>query len=103
MSETKAAIAERTTRSFKKFWFRYSEDYGYNYIRKLPHFFATMNFRNIRSIDMKPNHVKYSEFMSILHSKPVREYKKPKFGIGDRARISKYDLLFGKIYKPQFT
>ena len=41
--------------------------------------------------------------MSILHSKPLREYKKPKFGIGDRVRISKYDLPFRKGYISQFT
>ena len=62
-----------------------------------------MNSRNNRSIDMKPNHVKNSDFMSILHSKPLREYRKPKFGNGDRIRISKYDLLFRKGSKPQFT
>ena len=79
------------------------EDYGYKYSHKLPQFIATMNSRNKRSIDMKPNHVKNSDFMSILYSKPLREYKKPKFGIGDRVRISKYDLLFRKGYKPHFT
>ena len=72
------------------------EDYGYKYIHNLPQFIATMNSRNNRIINMKPNHVKYSDFMSILYSKPLREYKKPKFGIGDRARISKYDLPFRK-------
>ena len=41
--------------------------------------------------------------MSILYSKDLREFKKPKFKIGDRVRISKYDLLFRKVYKPQFT
>ena len=41
--------------------------------------------------------------MSIPYSKPLREYKKPKFGIGDKVRISKYDLPFRKCYKPQFT
>ena len=41
--------------------------------------------------------------MSILYSKPLRENKKPKFGIGDRVRISKYDLHFRKGYKPQYT
>ena len=41
--------------------------------------------------------------MSILYSKPLRKHKKPKFGIGDRVRISKYDLPFRKGYKPQFT
>ena len=41
--------------------------------------------------------------MSILFSKPLREYKKPKVGIGGRVCISKYDLPFRKGYKPQFT
>ena len=102
MSETKAAFAERTIRSHKNISYRYMEDYGYKYIHKLPQFTATMNSRNNRSIDMKPNHVKNFDFMSILYSKPLREYKKPKFEIGDRVRISKYDLPFRKGYKPQF-
>ena len=62
-----------------------------------------MNSRNNRSIDLKPNHVENADFMSILYSKPLREYKEPKFGIGDRVRISKYDLPFRKGYKPQST
>ena len=41
--------------------------------------------------------------MSILYSKPLREFKKPTFKVGDRMRISKYGLLFHKGYKPQFT
>ena len=69
----------------------------------LPQFIATMISRNNRSIDMKPNHIKNSDFMSILYSKPLRENKKPKIGIGDRVRISKNDLSFRKGYKPQFT
>ena len=52
---------------------------------------------------MKPNYVKNSNFISKLYSKQLREYKKPKFGIGDRGRISKYDLLFRKSYETQFT
>ena len=96
MSETKAAFAERTIRSLRNILCRYMEDYGYKYIHKLPHFIATMNSRNNRSIDMKPNHVKNSDFMSILYSKPLREYKKPKFGIADRVHTSKYDLPFRK-------
>ena len=103
MSETKAAFAERTVRSFKNILYRYMQDYGYQYIHKLPQFIKTMKSRNSRSIDMKPNHVKNSDIMSILFSKPLREYKKTKFGIGYRVRISKYDLPFRKRYKPQFT
>ena len=79
------------------------EDYEYKFFHKLPQFIATMDSRNNRSVDMKPNHVRKSDFMSILYSNPLREYKKPKFVIGDRIRISKYDLPFKKGYKPQFT
>ena len=52
---------------------------------------------------MRPNTVKNCDFMSILYSKPLRDFKKPIFKIGDRVRISKYDLPFRKGYKPQFT
>ena len=79
------------------------ENYGSKNVHNIPQFIATKSSRNIRSIDMKPNHVKNSDFRSILYSKPLREYKKPKFGIGDRVRVSKYDLPFMKVYKPQFT
>ena len=41
--------------------------------------------------------------MSIIYSKPLREFKKPTFKITDRVRISSYNLPFRKGYKPQFT
>ena len=103
MSETKAAFAERTIRSLKNILYRYMEDFGYKYIHKLPQFITTLNSRRHSSIDMKPNTVRNCDFMSIVYSKPLREFKKPTFRIGDRVRISKYDLPFRKGYKPQFT
>ena len=103
LSETKAAFAERTKRSLKNILYRHMEDYGYKKIHNLPQFIATMISRNNRSSDKKRNQVKNSELMSILYSKPLRENKKPNFGIGDRVRICKYDLPFRKCYKPQFT
>ena len=103
MSETKAAFAERTIRPRKNVLYGYMEDYGYKYYHNIPQFIATMKSRNNRSIDMKPNHVKNSDFMPILYSKPLREHRKPKFGIRDRVRISKYALLLRKGYKPQFS
>ena len=66
MSETKAAVAERITRSLKNILYRFLEDYGYKLIHKLPQVIATIFSRNNHSIDMKPNHVKTSDFMSIL-------------------------------------
>ena len=103
MSETKVAFAERTIRSLKNILYRYMEDFRYKYIHKLPQFLTTLNSRRNSSIDMRPNAVKNCDFMSILYSKPLREFKKPTFKIGDRVRISKYDLPFRKGYKPQFT
>ena len=103
MSETKAAFAERTIRSQKNILYRYMEDCGYKYIHKLSPFITTLNSRRNSSIDMRPNTVKNCYFMSILYSKHLREFKKPTFKIGDRVRISKFDLLFRKGYKPQFT
>ena len=102
-SETKAAFAERTIRSLKNFLYRYMEDFAYNYIHKLPQFFATLNSRRNSLIDMRPNTRKNCDFMSTLYSKPLREFKKPTFKIGDIVRISKYDLPFRKGYKPHFT
>ena len=103
MSETKAAFAEQTIRSLKNILYRYMEDYVYKYIHKLPLFITTLNSRRNSSIDMRAKTVKICHFISILYSKPLREYKKPTFKIGDRVQISKYDLPFRKGYKPQFT
>ena len=103
MNETKAAFAERTIRSLKNILYRYMEDYGYKYIHKLPQFITTLNSRRNSSIDMRPNSVKNCDSMSILYSKPSKEFKKPTFKIGDRVRISKYELPFRKGYQPQFT
>ena len=103
MSETKAAFAERTKRSLKNILYRYMEDNGQQYIQKLTQFVTTLNSRKNCSTDLIPKNVKNSDFLSILYSQPLREYKKPQFTIGDRVLISKYDLPFKKGYKPQFT
>ena len=94
MSETKAAFAERAIRSLKNVLYRYIEDYGYKYIHKLPQFVTTLNTRRNRSIDMKPSNVKNSNFMSVLYSKPIRDFNKTKFHVGHRVQISKQDLPF---------
>ena len=96
MSEIKAAFADRTIRSLKNILYRYMEDFGYKYLHELHQFSTNLNSRRNSSIDMRPNTVTNCDFMSILYSKPLREYKKPTFKTGDRVRISKYDLPFRK-------
>ena len=84
MSETKAAFAERTMRSLKNTLYRHMEDFGYKYIHEIPQIITTLNSRRNSSIDMRPNTVKNCDFMSILYSKPLREFKKPTIKYGDR-------------------
>ena len=103
MSETKATFAERTIRSLRNILYRYMEEYGYKYIHKLSQFVKILKSRKTRTINMVPNKVKNSDFMSILYGKPIRELPPPKFAIGDKVRISKIDPPFRKGYKPQFT
>ena len=103
MIETKAAFAERTIGSLKNILYRYMEDNDYKYIHKLAQFVTTLNSRRKCSIDLIPKNVKNSDFLSNLSSKPLRVLGKPRLKIGDRVRISKYDLAFRKGYKPQCT
>ena len=103
MSETKAAIAERTIQSLKHIIYRYIEDHVEKFIHKLPQFVSTMNCRINRSIGKSSRDVKNTDFLSVLYNKPLTRYKKLKFKVGDRVRISKNDIPFRKGYKPQFT
>ena len=72
------------------------EDNGYNYILKLTQFVTTLNSRRNCSLDLIPKNVNNSEFLFFLYRKPLREFGKAKFKVGDRIRISKYDLPFRK-------
>ena len=88
----------------KKVLYRFMEDYRCKYTHKVHQFVAVLNSGKNCSTDLKPNGVKNSEFFSIPHVKPPREYKKKtKFKFAVRARISTCDLPFRKVYKRQFT
>ena len=89
LGETKAAFAERNKTVPEKILYRYMEDNGYNYVHKFTQFVTTLNSRRNCSIDLIPKNVQNSDFSSILYIKPLREFRKPKFKIGDRVRISK--------------
>ena len=102
-SKTKAAFVERTIRSLKTLLFRNMDDYGYKYIHNLTNFVTTCISTRNHSRDLIPKTVKKSHFWFFLCTKPLREYRKPKFTIGDRDSISKYDSPSRKCYKLQFT
>ena len=103
MNESKASLPERTIRSLKNILYPYMEDNGYKYFHKLTQFVTALTSRRNCSIDLIRKNVKSSDFLSILYSLPLREFRKPKFKVGERHRISKYDLPFRKGDKPQFT
>ena len=83
MSETKASFAERTIRARKKVLYHHMEDNGYNYFQKMTQFVTTLIFRRNFLIDLKPKNVKNSDFLSILYSKPLLDYRIRKFVIED--------------------
>ena len=104
MSETKAAYAERTIRSLKNILHRFMEDNGYKYNHKLTQFVTTLKSRGNCSIDLIPKNVKNFDFLSILYSKPLREFRKPLFKIRDRVRITKKRPTFQEgLYATVYT
>ena len=52
-------------------------------------------------MNMVPNKVKNSDFISILYGKLIREFLSTKSAICEK--VCKADLRFRKGYKPQFT
>ena len=87
----------------QKIIYCYMEDKGYKYNHKMTQFVTTLKSRRSCSIDLMPESVKHSDFLSILYSKPLLEFRKPKIKIGDKIGISKCNLSFSKGNKPQFT
>ena len=74
MSETKAAYGERTIRSLENILYRYMENTGYKYKHQLTQFVTTLTSRGNCSMDLLPKNLKISDFLSILYSKPQREF-----------------------------
>ena len=63
-----------------------------------------MNTRVNKSIIKSPKHFENSHFsISFFTKNPIIEYRKPRFKIGDKVRISKYDVPLRKCYKSQFA
>ena len=103
MSETKAAFAEPALRSLENSLYRYMKHKRYKYFHSLTQFLSTLTSRRNCAIDFIPRNVKNSDFLSILYSKPLRDFEKTKFKIGNKARIPKYDLPFRRGYNPPYS
>ena len=75
------------------------EAYEYKIIHKLSQFVTTLSSRRKCSTDTK----KWQDFRLFVHFVQQEwENRKPKFKIGDRVCILKYDWTSRKGYKPQF-
>ena len=79
------------------------EGYGCNYIHISPQSQLLIRKKKDFLFDFQPKNVKKFDFLSILHSEFLREYKKSNLKIGDRVRISKCQFLFRKACSSQFT
>lgn len=103
----KAAICERFNRTLKnKMWKEFSYRGSYKWIDILQTLIYEYNNTKHRTIQMKPNEVKYSDEKHLLNSvyrlnMPLK--RKTKFKLGDYVRISKYKHVFSKGYTPNWT
>ena len=79
------------------------EENGDKYMRKMNSFLKTVNTRVNRSTGKAPKSVTNKDFFSFFYRKPINQYKRPRFKVGENFRISKKDTPFRKDYKSQFT
>ena len=102
-SETEAAVAERAIKSLKNIIYCYMEENGDKYMRKMDSFLKTMNTIVNRSTGKAPKNVTNKDFSSIFYRNPIKQYKRPRFKVGENVRKSKKDIPFKEGCKSQFT
>lgn len=101
-SEMKAAVAERTIRSFKSRLYKYLHHKGtHRWIDVVDQIIAAMNKTPNRSIGMAPEKVRDGDIDEHLPSNNSR--KKVSVAVGDSVRISKTKKTFEKGYTPNWT
>ena len=102
MSDTKSPFADCTKRSPKIVFDRYMEGHGCKCVHQLSQYGPNPNSREISLVNFFPKIDAKSDFLSILYSKATKVVKNP-FSIFEIVLISKYNLIFRKVYIPQFT
>jgi len=69
---------------------RLLEDRGHRYIHNSAQFFTTLVSTRFFMLVLIPTEVMEFDILSFLYCKTSREYKKPKYKIGDKVRIQMY-------------
>lgn len=108
-SDLKASIIERFNRTLKeRMWKAFTERGSYEWVSLLPNLIKQYNNSVHSTIKMRPKDVKQIHVKDILTRLRKRDNKrkvtqKPKFGVNDRVRISKFKKVFTKGYIPNWT
>ena len=79
MSETKAAVAERTIQFLKNIFLSLRGRLWIQVQSQIVAICHNVEFQIKNSTDLSLKNVKNPDFLSLLHSRLLREYKKPKF------------------------
>lgn len=105
-SGLKASIVERFNRTLKnKMWKQFSMQGTYKWIDITPELVNEYNNTIHRTIKMKPIDVSDKNEKSLLNTvyNNVKIFRKGKFRLGDRVRVSKQRHIFEKGYTPNWT
>ena len=107
-NETKAAIVERFNRTLRaKLWRYFTASKSYRYLDVLPDILHSYNNAVHSAIGTAPAKVNVYNAETIwrkLYRYPKKDrYKKPRFKMGDRVRISKAKNIFEQGYKSNWT
>ena len=100
-NEGKSVVAEKFIRTLKNKIYKYMTSMSENlHINKLDDVVYEYNNTYHEIIKIKPINVKDNTCINI--EKEVHD-KKPKFKFGDHVRISKYKIIFAKVYTPNWS
>ena len=111
-NEEKSSVVERFNRTIKqKMWKMFSANNNTVYFDKIDELLKNYNSSFHRSIQMTPseasdikNSNRVNVFANLYSGEIYKQVKKPKFRIGDRVCISKYEpKLFDKGFTPNLT
>ena len=101
LSETKVVFDKSTERSFKTVVYRFLGGDGLP-IFTIFLYLSQSCFSETCLIDLIPQNVQNFDSLSIPYSKPLAEFGKPKFKIGDSVHVSKFEIFFRWGYKLKF-